>query len=68
MPNSLRRIPYPNNPRGSSNRNAALNWIRSNIKSGVLYFADDDNTYDIRLFEEVLQLEVSYSIFLYCFI
>ena len=41
-------------PRGVSNRMAALDWIRRNgIKSGVLYFADDDNTYDIRIFEEV---------------
>lgn len=40
-------------PRGVANRNAALDWVRSNCKSGVVYFADDDNTYDIRLFEEV---------------
>ena len=41
-------------PRGVSNRMAALSWIQRNaIKSGVLYFADDDNTYDIRIFEGV---------------
>lgn len=40
-------------PRGVANRNAALDWVRSNCKSGVVYFADDDNTYDIRLFEEM---------------
>ena len=44
-------------PRGVSQRNTALHWLRSKYKntsaSGVLYFADDDNTYDIRLFEEV---------------
>lgn len=40
-------------PRGVSNRNRGLEWLRANAKSGVFYFADDDNTYDIRLFEEV---------------
>lgn len=42
-------------PRGVANRNAALDWVRSSCKSGVVYFADDDNTYDIRLFEEVFE-------------
>lgn len=42
-----------NKPRGVANRLAGLNWIRSNAKDGVLYFADDDNTYDIRLFEQM---------------
>ena len=41
-------------PRGVSNRNAALQWLRSNnITEGVIYFADDDNSYDLELFEEV---------------
>ena len=44
-------------PRGVLQRNSALKWIRGNLNpnmdKGVLYFADDDNTYDIRLFEEV---------------
>lgn len=41
-------------PRGVSNRRAALSWIKSNnIKDGVLYFGDDDNTFDLRLFSEI---------------
>merc|ERR1711963_907122 len=45
-------------PKGVANRNRAINWIIShtdNIKddSGVIYFADDDNTYDERLFLEI---------------
>lgn len=40
-------------PRGVSNRNAAMKFIRENVKSGVFYFADDDNSYDIRLFDQV---------------
>lgn len=41
-------------PRGVSNRNRGLQWIRANATKGVLYFADDDNTYDIALFDEVI--------------
>ncbi|KAK1124771.1 hypothetical protein K0M31_006131 [Melipona bicolor] len=40
-------------PRGVSNRNRGLQWIRANATDGVFYFADDDNTYDIALFDEI---------------
>ncbi|KAK7789203.1 hypothetical protein R5R35_014111 [Gryllus longicercus] len=40
-------------PRGVSNRNRGLAWLRANATTGVFYFADDDNTYDIQLFEEI---------------
>ncbi|XP_060562903.1 galactosylgalactosylxylosylprotein 3-beta-glucuronosyltransferase 3-like [Ruditapes philippinarum] len=41
-------------PRGVHQRNAGLDWIRKQpFTSGVVYFADDDNTYDIQLFEEM---------------
>ncbi|XP_074041188.1 galactosylgalactosylxylosylprotein 3-beta-glucuronosyltransferase P isoform X3 [Leptinotarsa decemlineata] len=40
-------------PRGVSNRNKGLEWIRQNAKTGVFYFADDDNTYDLDLFNEI---------------
>lgn len=40
-------------PRGVSNRNRGLKWIRANATEGVFYFADDDNTYDLDLFDQV---------------
>lgn len=42
-------------PRGVANRRAAINWIRQNGKKpgGVMYFGDDDNTFDLRLFDEI---------------
>jgi len=43
-------------PRGVLQRNEALSWIRENADrkvDGVLYFADDDNTYDVEIFEEM---------------
>jgi len=40
-------------PKGVANRNRGLKWIRQNAADGVVYFADDDNTYDVRLFNEV---------------
>ena len=51
MPAHFRKHKPP--PRGVSNRRAAIQWIRSNVQSGVLYFGDDDNTYDLRLFDEI---------------
>ncbi|XP_045166789.1 galactosylgalactosylxylosylprotein 3-beta-glucuronosyltransferase 3-like [Mercenaria mercenaria] len=40
--------------RGVMQRNAGLDWIREQqFKSGVVYFGDDDNTYDIQVFEEM---------------
>ena len=43
--------------RGVEQRNLALDWLRKNVNSdvtkGVVYFADDDNTYDVRIFDEV---------------
>ena len=42
--------------RGSEQRNLGLDWLRQNrgpLDSGVVYFGDDDNTYDLELFEEV---------------
>lgn len=46
--------------RGVEQRNAGLDWARkyckehcSNNCSGVIYFMDDDNRYDLRLFAEV---------------
>jgi len=53
-------------PRGVQQRNMGLAWLRKHLDKeqqrvtadGVLYFADDDNTYDVRLFEEVRKLNV----------
>lgn len=49
--------------RGVEQRNLAIDWLRESARTGqlpgksergVVYFGDDDNTYDIQLFEEVL--------------
>ncbi|XP_014229295.1 galactosylgalactosylxylosylprotein 3-beta-glucuronosyltransferase I-like [Trichogramma pretiosum] len=47
-------------PRGVEQRNAALRWIRSNLNesnNGVIFFADDDNTYSRHLFKEVAKVK-----------
>ncbi|XP_054742985.1 galactosylgalactosylxylosylprotein 3-beta-glucuronosyltransferase S [Anastrepha obliqua] len=41
-------------PRGVANRRAAIHWLRQrSITNGILYFGDDDNTYDLKLFSEI---------------
>ena len=44
-------------PRGVDQRNEGLNWLRKHFSlsncNGVFYFGDDDNKYDLRLFDEV---------------
>ncbi|XP_022238902.1 galactosylgalactosylxylosylprotein 3-beta-glucuronosyltransferase S-like [Limulus polyphemus] len=46
---------YPKKPFGSvHSRYAALEWIRQHAEpDGVVYMLDDDNCYDLRLFEEM---------------
>ena len=47
-------------PRGVDQRNSALLWIRNQlagVKNGVVYFGDDDNTYDLKVFEEMRKVE-----------
>lgn len=50
-------------PRGTVQRNLGLRWLRENLgrtprHQGVVYFADDDNTYSLELFEEVRRTEL----------
>ena len=44
--------------RGVEQRNVGLAWLRENIQTetanGVVYFIDDDNTYDLEIFEQVI--------------
>ena len=43
-------------PRGVEQRNIGLAWIRNNVAQsqlGVVYFMDDDNTYSLKVFEEM---------------
>lgn len=48
-------------PRGVEQRNEGLRWLREewrpqpggDSQGGVVYFADDDNTYSLQIFEEV---------------
>jgi len=59
-------------PKGVASRNLGLKWIRQNAVEGVLYFADDDNTYDVRIFNEVsfvliLIINIIYKILLIFF-
>ncbi len=63
MPDEYRNKPGTK-PRGVSNRNRALEWILANAsRDGVFYFADDDNTYDLRIFTEA-RLHASISLVL----
>ena len=47
--------------RGVEQRNTGLEWIRQHCSKkrcrGVVYFMDDDNKYDLRLFEEVSEVK-----------
>ncbi|XP_034504017.1 galactosylgalactosylxylosylprotein 3-beta-glucuronosyltransferase 2 [Ailuropoda melanoleuca] len=53
-----RRYKRPGLPRATEQRNAGLAWLRQRhqhqrAESGVLFFADDDNTYSLELFQEM---------------
>ncbi|VDK39549.1 unnamed protein product [Taenia asiatica] len=48
--------------RGSAQRNKGIEWIRNhplpNTEKGIVFFADDDNTYDPRIFKEMLTTQL----------
>lgn len=55
--------------RGMLQRNRGLKWLRKYylthpipVDGGVVYFADDDNTYDLRIFEEIRRIKVSRTV------
>ncbi|XP_026332503.1 galactosylgalactosylxylosylprotein 3-beta-glucuronosyltransferase I [Hyposmocoma kahamanoa] len=46
---------------GVEQRNEALNWLRHHLsqaedKKGVVYFMDDDNTYSLKIFDEMRKI------------
>uniref|UniRef100_A0AAF5CYW3 Galactosylgalactosylxylosylprotein 3-beta-glucuronosyltransferase n=1 Tax=Strongyloides stercoralis TaxID=6248 RepID=A0AAF5CYW3_STRER len=46
-------------PKGVLQRNEALKWIRINWagrRNAIVYFGDDDNTYDLKLFNEIRKI------------
>ena len=51
MATQHKNLEWKKQPKGVSNRNRALEWIMENATEGVFYFADDDNTYDSRIFD-----------------
>ena len=62
VPTTYELVRKQNDPRwkkhrGVDQRNLGLKWLRENstgqINNGVVYFADDDNTYHENLFREV---------------
>ena len=53
QPNIYKEAKLKYNPRGVSSRRAGLSWVMEHQPEGVIYFGDDDNTYDIRLFKEI---------------
>jgi len=53
QPSMYRKAKLKYNPRGVSSRRAGLAWVLGHMKEGVIYFGDDDNTYDIRLFAQM---------------
>ncbi|XP_076381638.1 glucuronyltransferase I [Megalopta genalis] len=55
-----RNDPNWKKPRGVEQRNTALHWLRENRKTtekGIVFFADDDNTYSIKLFQEMEKIQ-----------
>lgn len=53
-------------PRGVVQRNMGLDWLRTmarrrQLEMGVVFFADDDNTYSLQLFEEVSLIFLLYA-------
>ena len=53
IPKMYRKAKLRDTPRGVSSRRAGLAWVMDNVEAGIIYFGDDDNTYDMRLFQQI---------------
>lgn len=54
------KVPNYQQPRGVSQRNVALEWVRGNASKrdqSVVFFMDDDNTYTMELFREMAKIK-----------
>lgn len=56
------KIPNYQQPRGVSQRNLALKWVREHVDpeqyhQSVVFFMDDDNTYTVELFREMSKIQ-----------
>lgn len=58
------KVPNYQQPRGVSQRNVALQWVRDNAigpagqyHQSVVFFMDDDNTYSVELFQEMANIQ-----------
>lgn len=66
QPDIYRAAKLKHNPRGVSSRRAGLDWVIRNVvkeEEGVVYFGDDDNTYDLRILEEISRKTYKVSMF-----
>lgn len=46
---------------GVEQRNAGLNWLRQHLnekRRGIVYFMDDDNTYSLKVFDEMRKVKI----------
>ncbi|KAI5699273.1 hypothetical protein M8J75_000302 [Diaphorina citri] len=56
-----KKDPHWKKPRGVQQRNAALEWLRlyrsGDNDKGIVYFADDDNVYSLKVFSEMRKIK-----------
>jgi len=60
-PSVMKLDPKDDRWKGIRQRNKAISWLRNNFQAGdpgVVYFADDDNSYSLELFQEISDTKI----------